>query len=51
MPAREAFKIRSPDFLDTESGDQNPGARIQGQKSQTPKIQDFGPKSMKFGFA
>ena len=28
MPAREAFKIRSPDLRDPESGDQNPGTKI-----------------------
>ena len=47
MPAREAFKIRPPDLRDPESGDQNPRTKIQNPK----KIKDFGPKSMKFGFA
>ena len=36
MPAREAFKIWSPDLRDPESGDQNPGTKIQNPKS--PRI-------------
>ena len=46
MPAREALKSGP-----RTSGTPNPGTKIQGQKSKIPKIQDFGPKSMKFGFA
>ena len=34
MNARKAFKIQSPDLRDPESGDQNPGIKI--QKSENP---------------
>ena len=33
MPAREAFKIRSPDLRDPESGDQNPGTKIRNPQN------------------
>ena len=33
MPAREAFKIRSPDLRDPESGDQNPGTKTQNPEN------------------
>ena len=40
MPGQKAFKIRSPDLRDPESGDQNPGT----QKSKIPKSRKL-PKS------
>ena len=53
MPGQKAFKIRSPDLLDTESGDQNAGtqwSKIQRAR-KLPKSDQNPRKSGLTGFA